>query len=176
MNFHETPLKGAFVIDVEPRTDPRGFFARAFCTQEFEGRSLEAGIVQANLSFNELAGTLRGMHFQRAPYAEVKMVRCIRGSIFDVIVDLREGSATYGQWFGETLSADNRRMMYVPKGFAHGYQALENGSEVFYMVTERYAPDFEGGLRWDDPSIGIEWPISDPIVSDRDRAHPLLKS
>ena len=174
MLFRETPLSGAYVIDIDPRTDPRGFFARAFCSREFKDHSLETEVAQANLSFNEAAGTLRGMHFQLSPHAEVKMVRCTQGSIFDVIVDLRSDSPTYGKWFGETLSAENRRMMYVPKGFAHGYQTLEDHSEVFYMVTEPYAPDFEGGVRWDDPTLGIEWPLPNPIVSDRDRLHPLL--
>lgn len=175
MIFRETPLPGAYVIELDPRSDPRGFFARAFCRKEFEERGLESGVVQANISFNERAGTLRGIHFQLEKHAEVKMVRCTRGSVFDVIVDLREGSATYGQWFGETLSADNRWMMYVPKGFGHAYQTLEDGAEVFYMVTTEYAPGAEGGVRWDDPSIGIEWPLPDPILSDRDLNHPLLK-
>jgi dTDP-4-dehydrorhamnose 3,5-epimerase len=174
MVFQETPLSGAYVIDIEPRVDQRGFFARAFCRKEFEEHELETNIVQGNISFNESAGTLRGMHYQRSPHAEVKLVRCTRGSIFDVIVDLRLNSPTYRKWFGDILSAENRRMMYVPKGFAHGYQTLDDQSEVLYMVTETYAPSCESGVRWDDPAIGIEWPLPEPIVSERDRQHPLL--
>jgi dTDP-4-dehydrorhamnose 3,5-epimerase len=174
MIFRETPLAGAYVIEIEPRADKRGFFARAFCGAEFARLSLDSEVTQANLSFNGAAGTLRGMHFQNHPHAETKIVRCTMGAIFDAMVDLRPDSPTFGRWFGEILTAENHKMLYVPKGFAHGYQTLEDNAEVFYMVSEPYAPSFESGLRWDDPDVGIEWPFPNPIVSDRDRELPLL--
>jgi len=172
MIFSETPLAGAYVIDLEPRADERGFFARAFCQNELEAHGLKTGIAQANVSFNHRRGTLRGMHYQVAPQAEVKMVRCTRGSIYDVIVDLRLGSKTQFQWFGVALSDENRKMLYVPEGFAHGYQSLTDGSEVFYLVTEFYAPGAEKGIRWNDPRFAIEWPIPDPVLSPKDAVHP----
>jgi dTDP-4-dehydrorhamnose 3,5-epimerase len=171
MIFHETPLAGAFTIELEPRSDDRGFFARAFCQHELADHGLETGIAQANMSYNFKRGTLRGMHYQLPPHAEVKMVRCIAGAIYDVIVDLRKDSPTYLKWHGVELSAANRTMLYVPRGFAHGYQALSDDSEVLYLVTEFYAPGAERGLRWNDPAIGIRWPVADPILSPKDAVH-----
>jgi len=176
MTFTETPLRGAWLIDLEPRTDDRGFFARAFCQNELEAHGLETTIAQANLSFNHKKGTLSGMHYQVPPHAEVKMVRCFEGAIYDVIIDLRPQSPTHLQWFGVELSADNRRMLYVPEGFAHGYQALTDLSEVFYLVTEFYAPGAEKGIRWNDSLFGITWPISSPALSHKDAAHPDYRS
>lgn len=172
MIFTETELAGAFVIDLEPRRDERGFFARGFCVREFAAHGLQTGIVQANLSQNVKRGTLRGMHYQKPPHAEVKMVRCTRGAVYDVIVDIRRGSPTYLRWIGVELTRDNHRLLYVPEGFAHGYQALTDDSELLYMVTQFYAPDHEDAIRWNDPSIGIRWPLPDPILSPKDAAHP----
>jgi dTDP-4-dehydrorhamnose 3,5-epimerase len=172
MIFTETPLKGAFVIDLEKRGDDRGFFGRAFCRHELGAHGLDSAIAQANLSYNVNKGTLRGMHFQKAPHAEDKMIRCIAGSIHDVILDIRPDSPTFGKWFAAELSADNRRMMYVPKGFAHGYQALTDHSEALYLVTEFYTPTHEAGIRWNDPRFNIQWPIAEPILSPKDAVHP----
>jgi dTDP-4-dehydrorhamnose 3,5-epimerase len=173
MTFRETPLAGAFVVDVEKRADSRGFFARAWCQREFEEHGLSTELVQCNLSFNERRGTLRGMHYQAPPHEEVKLIRCTRGAVYDVIVDLRPGSRTYKQWFGVELSAENRRTLYVPAGFAHGYQTLEDGSETFYQVSAFYAPEAEGGVRWDDPAFRIKWPdVAERTISDKDANWP----
>jgi len=172
MIFTETPLAGAYVIALEPREDERGFFARAFCKNELAEHGLANEIVQANLSFNHRRGTLRGMHMQAPPHGEDKLVRCIAGAIWDAIVDLRPGSPTHLKWFGVELSAANRLMLYVPKGFAHGYQSLTDGSEVMYMVTQFYTPGAERGLRWNDPAFGIPWPVGDPILSPKDAVAP----
>ena len=172
MIFTETPLPGAWLVDLEPRRDERGFFARAFCSQEFQSHGLKTEIVQANLSRNAVRGTLRGMHYQRAPFAEVKMVRCVAGAVFDAIIDLRPDSPTRLQWYGVELSHDDGRMLYVPEGFAHGYQALSDGSEVLYLVTESYAPAHEAAIRWDDPRFAIRWPVTPPLLSPKDAAHP----
>jgi dTDP-4-dehydrorhamnose 3,5-epimerase len=172
LKFTETPLKGAWVIDLEPRSDERGFFARGFCEREFAEHGLERRIVQANVSRNTYAGTLRGMHYQKAPHQEVKMVRCVSGAIYDVILDLRPESPTYRQWHGVELTRAAGRMLYVPKGFAHGYQSLTDDSEVHYFVTEFYAPEAEAAVRWDDPAFSIRWPISSPILSPKDAVHP----
>ena len=172
MIFTELPLAGAFVIDLEPRRDERGFFARSFCVREFEQHGLETGLVQANLSQNVRRGTVRGMHYQRAPRAEVKLVRCVNGAVFDAIIDLRPDSPTYLGWTGVELTRENRRMLYVPKGFAHGYQALADDSEVFYLVTEFYSPADEAAIRWNDPLFGIQWPLADTILSPKDAVHP----
>lgn len=172
MKFTETPLKGAFLIDLEKREDERGFFARAFCVNEFKQHDLDANIVQINNSLSVDKGTLRGMHYQLAPKAETKIVRCIKGALFDVIVDLRKDSPTFLKWFGAEITADNRRMMYVPKGFAHGFITLEPHTEAFYMVTEFYAPEMERGIRYNDPALAIEWPIEPVVVSDKDLKHP----
>jgi dTDP-4-dehydrorhamnose 3,5-epimerase len=171
--FEETRLSGAFLVDLERREDSRGFFARAWCANEFADHGLTTEVVQANVSFNPRQGTLRGMHFQRAPHAETKLVRCTRGAIYDVVVDLRRDSGTYKEWVGVELSADNRRALFVPEGFAHGYQTLVPDAEVFYQVSEYYTPGAEGGVRWDDPAFGIEWPDpDDAFLSDKDRSWP----
>jgi dTDP-4-dehydrorhamnose 3,5-epimerase len=172
MRFTETPLSGAYVIDLETIEDDRGFFARAWCQREFEAQGLNARLVQCNLSFNRARGTLRGLHYQVEPHREVKLVRCIRGAIFDAIVDLRPGSPTYRRWFGVELTAENHQMLYVPEGFAHGYLTLSDTSEIFYQVSEFYASGSERGLRWDDPAFAIEWPIPIAVVSPRDQQHP----
>jgi dTDP-4-dehydrorhamnose 3,5-epimerase len=172
MIFTELPLAGAFVIDLEPRNDERGFFARGFCVKEFEQHGLKTGIVQANLSQNVRRGTVRGMHYQRAPHAEVKLVRCVNGAVFDAIIDLRPDSTTYLRWTGVELTRANRRMLYVPEGFAHGYQALTDDSEVLYLVTAFYTPESEAAVRWNDPRFGIAWPVADAILSPKDAAHP----
>jgi dTDP-4-dehydrorhamnose 3,5-epimerase len=172
MEFAETKLKGAFVIAPDRREDSRGFFARAFCRTEFEQHGLNATVVQCNLSFSERRGTVRGLHYQVAPRAECKLVRCVRGSIFDVIVDLRPSSPARLQWVAVNLSADNRSALFVPEGFAHGFQTLEDRSEVLYQVSEFYSPEHERGLRWNDPAFAINWPIAATIISERDQNHP----
>jgi dTDP-4-dehydrorhamnose 3,5-epimerase len=173
MIFTKTKLADAYLIDVEPHEDERGFFARAWCEQEFAEHGLETKVVQCNVSYNRLRGTLRGMHFQAPPHEEVKLVRCTRGAIYDVIVDLRPDSPTFKQWLGVELTADNRRVLYVPKGFAHGYQTLTDDSEVFYQVSEFYTPSAEGGVRWNDPAFGIEWPEPErALLSNRDMHWP----
>jgi dTDP-4-dehydrorhamnose 3,5-epimerase len=173
MIFEEAKLAGAFVVELERREDARGFFARAWCANEFAEHGLTNTVVQANMSWNPRQGTLRGMHFQRAPHAEAKLVRCTRGALFDVIVDLRPGSETYKQWLGVELTADNRRALFVPEGFAHGFQTLVPDTEAFYQVSEFYTPAAEDGVRWDDPAFGIEWPDpANAFLSDKDRSWP----
>jgi dTDP-4-dehydrorhamnose 3,5-epimerase len=172
--FTETPLAGAFVLDLEKRGDDRGFFARTFCQNEFTDHGLEPVVAQCNLSWNARAGTLRGMHYQLPPAAETKLVRCTAGAIYDVIVDLRPESPTYLQHFGVELTAENRRALYVPAIFGHGYQALTDGAEVTYQVGEFYTPGAERGLRHDDPALGIEWPIPVTEISEKDASWPLL--
>lgn len=172
MKFTETPLADAYVIGLEPMTDERGFFARGWCSREFEEHGLAANIVQANVSFNHSAGTLRGMHYQVAPHEESKLVRCTSGALFDVIIDLRADSATFGQWFGVELSAANRQMLYVPHGFAHGYQTLTDGTEAFYQVSEFYAPGAEQGIRYNDARFAIEWPLAVTVISEKDASWP----
>jgi dTDP-4-dehydrorhamnose 3,5-epimerase len=171
MKFNKTKLNGSFVIDLDKREDERGFFARLFCINEFDQNQADRNIVQINNSLSRDKGTLRGIHYQLSPKSETKIVRCIKGSLWDVIVDLRPDSPTFLQWFGETLSAENRRMMFVPKGFGHGFITLEPDTEAIYFVTEFYSPEHERGLRWDDPKIGIEWPIEPVIISEKDRQH-----
>ena len=171
MIFHETPLPGSYVIDLEKKGDDRGFFARAYCEREFAAKGLSTHFVQVNNSASAQKGTLRGMHYQLAPRAETKLVRCIRGSLCDVILDLRAGSPTFGRSFGAELSAENRRMMYVPKGFAHGFITLTDDTEAFYFVDEFYAPELERGVRWNDPRFAISWPLAPAVLSDKDRAH-----
>ena len=174
MKFTALPLLGAYVIELEPRGDLRGFFARTFCVQEFAAYGLTTHWVQSNMSFSSNAGTIRGLHFQRAPMMETKLVRCTRGIIFDVIVDLRLNSATYGQWHGEQLDDNNRRMIYVPEGFAHGFQALSNNVEMLYLHSAPYSSQHEDGLKWDDPKLGIPWPIPMTDISLRDEGFPYL--
>ena len=174
MNFVETRLAGAFRVELEPCRDERGFFARTFCRQEFKKRGLAAEFVQCSLSATEQAGTIRGLHFQRAPSEEAKLVRCTKGAIFDVIVDLRPKSETYLSHVGLELTAMNRHALYVPPMFAHGFQALESGSEVFYQISEFYAPESSDGLRFDDPALAISWPLAVSTVSARDRDWPLV--
>jgi dTDP-4-dehydrorhamnose 3,5-epimerase len=169
MIFAETPLRGAFLIDLEKREDERGFFARAFCENEFSRHRLSARFVQVNNSLSRFSGTLRGMHYQLEPKAETKLVRCIRGALFDVVLDLRKDSATFGQSFGAELSAENRRLMYVPKGFAHGFVTLADNTEAFYFVDEFYAPSHERCIRWNDPRFRIEWPRTPAVISEKDR-------
>jgi dTDP-4-dehydrorhamnose 3,5-epimerase len=171
VHFHESPLAGAYLIELEKRGDARGFFARVFCQREFAEHGLQTTFVQVNNSSSAEPGTLRGMHYQLAPCAETKVVRCIRGALWDCIVDLRPESPTYCRWYGETLSAENRRMMYVPKGFAHGFITLEPDTEAFYLVDEFYAPQYERGIRWNDSAVGIEWPRMPQVMSDKDQAY-----
>ena len=168
MLFSETSIPGAYLIDLEKRGDDRGFFARAFCEQEFASHQLVSRFVQVNNSLSAHKGTLRGMHYQLPPKAETKLVRCIRGSLYDLILDLRPDSPSFGRSFGAELSAENRRMMYVPKGFAHGFITLEENTEAFYFVDEFYAPDRERGLRWNDPAFQLSWPIAPVVLSDKD--------
>jgi dTDP-4-dehydrorhamnose 3,5-epimerase len=173
MILTETSLPGAYVIDLEPIEDARGFFARAWDRKELAERSLETQIVQCNMSFNKRRGTLRGMHFQRPPHEEVKLIRCIQGALYDVIIDLRPGSSTYKKWLGLELSTENRRALYVPRGFGHGFQTLEDDTETFYMVSDVYAPDAEGGVRWDDSAFGVDWPLGAPTaISEKDASWP----
>jgi dTDP-4-dehydrorhamnose 3,5-epimerase len=174
LNFIETPLADLYVVEIEPRNDDRGFFARSFCVEEFHAHGLERKVAQCNISFNEKAGTLRGLHFQAEPYGEAKLVRCTSGAIFDVAVDIRPDSKTYLKWYAAELTSGNRRMMFIPQGFAHGFQTLTDESEVFYLMFEMYHPESARGLRWDDPKFGIAWPMATKIISDRDRNYPLL--
>jgi dTDP-4-dehydrorhamnose 3,5-epimerase len=171
----ETPLQGAFVADLKRIEDSRGYFGRAFCERELADVGVDFKPVQANMSGSAKRGTVRGLHYQMAPHEEAKFIRCVRGAVFDVVVDLRRDSPTRGQWFGAELSAANQRAMLVPRGFAHAYQTLEDDSEVIYLVSAFYAPGAEKGLRWNDPGIGIDWPIKDGVtVSDKDVAWPDL--
>lgn len=172
MTFAETPLRGAFVISLEPIEDERGFFARSFCSQELEARGLCPHVVQCNVSYNRRRGTVRGLHLQRPPHAEVKLVRCTAGRIYDVIVDLRVGSPTFTQHFGVELSAGNRKTLYVPEGCAHGFQSLDDDTEVFYQMSRSFAPDAAAGFRWNDPAFAIEWPLDVRVISARDRSYP----
>ena len=173
MIFHETGLVGACLLELERRVDDRGFFARTWCQREFAEHGLNANLVQCSISFNHLRGTLRGLHFQLPPYEEAKLVRCTRGAIFDVIVDLRRGSPTFGNHYGVQLDAENRLMLFVPEGFAHGFQTLQEMTEVSYQMSEFYVPEAAPiGVRWNDPAFGIEWPIANPVMSARDRTYP----
>lgn len=175
MIFTETALKGAFIVDCAPINDDRGFFARSFCQHEFTSRGLQTSVAQCNVSFNKKKGTLRGMHFQIPPKAEAKLVRCTRGRIYDVIIDLRKDSETYCSWTAMELTALNHRALYLPEGFAHGFQTLEDDSEVFYQMFEFYDPACASGVRWDDPAFNIFWPLPDPVLSEKDRSYPFVK-
>src|SRR5580704_10998373 len=169
MIFTASPLPGAYFIELEKKGDERGFFARAFCEDEFRQHNLISHFCQVNNSLSPHKGTLRGLHYQLAPKAETKLVRCIRGALYDLILDLREGSSTFGKSFGVELSAENRRMMYVPKGFAHGFITLGDDTEAFYFVDEFYAPEYERGVRYDDPTFKLQWPAAPVVISDKDK-------
>ncbi|MFZ1530374.1 MAG: dTDP-4-dehydrorhamnose 3,5-epimerase [Ferruginibacter sp.] len=174
MIFTETPLKGSYIVTPEPRGDSRGWFMRSFCKNEFASIGHTAEWVQMNHSFTKHKGTVRGMHFQMEPHTEIKLVRCIAGSVYDVIIDMRKDSATYLKWFGEVLSAENKKMMYVPQGFAHGFQALTDEVELLYNHSAFYKPAFESGILYNDEQINIQWPIPVTEISERDKSHPPL--
>ncbi len=168
MKFTPTPLEGAYIVDIEPFPDARGFFARSVVEQDLKAMGLNTHLLECGVSFNHARGTLRGMHFQLPPYAEVKLIRCTRGAIYDVMVDLRKDSPTYLQWFGVELTADNHRMVYIPEGMAHGYQTLEDKTEVLYQISTVYAPDYSRGYRYDDAAFGIQWPLPASVLSKKD--------
>jgi len=173
MILHETPIVGAFVAEVEPARDDRGLFARTFDRELFAARGLAADVVQSSVSYNVRAGTLRGLHYQADPHGEEKLVRCVRGAIHDVIVDLRPDSPTYCGWFGLDLDEESRRALYIPKGIAHGFQTLADASEVLYQMSTAYVPEAARGVRWDDPAFGVRWPDAvERTMSDRDRSYP----
>jgi dTDP-4-dehydrorhamnose 3,5-epimerase len=174
--FKETKLKGAFIIEPERVEDERGFFARTFCRNEFEAHGLNPHLVQCSVSFNMKKGTLRGMHYQASPHEETKLVRCTSGAIYDVMLDLRPTSPTFKQWVSVELTGENRRMVYIPEGVAHGFQTLEPDTEVFYQMGEFYHSESSRGVRWNDSSFVIQWPIAQPIVSVRDQELPLMES
>lgn len=176
MRFEETPLKGAWVIEPQPIHDDRGFFARSFCVEEFGAHGLENRFVQHSISFSRKRHTLRGIHFQRAPHSEVKVVSCIQGAIFDVIVDLRPASPTYGLWTALELTATNRLQLYVPKGFAHGHQTLTDDTVVAYLISAFHVPAAAAGIRYDDAALGIDWPAQPSILSESDRNWPVLET
>ncbi len=174
MIFRETAIAGVLVVELEPARDERGFFARSFCAETFATRGLNPRLDQLSISFNSKRGTLRGLHMQRTPHGETKLVRCTAGSVFDVVVDLRPGSKTFGRWTGVELSAANRHQIYIPEGVAHGFQALQDDSELVYHISTPYVPEAQTGLRWNDPDVGIAWPLSAAILSERDRNLPAL--
>jgi dTDP-4-dehydrorhamnose 3,5-epimerase len=176
MKFIATGLTGAYVIELERLEDERGFFARTFCRDEFAAHGLRPTFVQCNVSFNTRKGTLRGLHFQAKPHEEAKLVRCTRGAIYDVFVDIRRDSPSCKRWMAVELTAENRRMLYVPEGCAHGFQTLEDNSEVFYQISEMYHAQYARGLRWNDPAFAIRWPLPDPILSERDTHYPDFES
>lgn len=175
MKFHATKIAGVFEIQVEPKRDERGFFARAWCRSEFESRGLDSGLQQSNISYNTRKGTLRGMHYQAAAFAESKLVRCTQGAIYDVVLDLRPGSPSFKDWVAVTLTAEKRNMVYVPKGCAHGFLTLRDETEVFYQMSEVYNLESARGVRWDDPAFGIAWPEKVEMISERDRNYPDFK-
>ncbi len=175
MIFNDTPLANSFLLYPNLRQDERGYFARTFCEEEFAAHGLPTAVRQCNVSFNRLKGTVRGMHFQRSPMVEAKLVRCSQGAIFDVIVDLRPTSSTYCQWYGTELTAENGHALFIPEGFAHGFQTLEDKSEVFYQMFALYSQEHADGVCWNDPVFGIKWPLSISSISERDRTFPLLQ-
>ena len=172
MKFVDTPVPGAYVVELEPISDERGFFARTWCADEFRRKGLNPATAQCSVSFNVSRGTVRGMHYQAKPHAEAKIVRCTMGKLYDVIADIRPESPAFRQWFGVELSAENRRMIYIPEGVAHGFQTLEDATEVFYQIAEFFHPDLGRGIRWDDPAFQIHWPLEVRIISERDRNYP----
>ena len=174
MIFTELPLPGAYAVDLQELPDERGFFARSYCPEEFVARGLGPPLEQCSISYNARKGTLRGLHYQVAPHEEYKLVRCTAGAIFDVIVDIRQSSPTYRRWYGTELTMANRRALFIPPGFAHGFVSLTDGAEVYYMISPAYAPEFSRGLRWSDPAFAIEWPLVPAVISARDAAYPLM--
>ena len=175
MIFTKTEFKGVFIIEIEKEEDQRGFFARIWDKKEFERLGIDSEMIQCSISFNKKRGTLRGMHYQMAPYEETKIVRCTRGKIFDVIIDLRKESSTFKQWLGIELDEENHKMIYVPKGFAHGFQTLKNDTEVFYQISEKYMPRYSRGIRWDDKAFKIKWPLKPTIISKKDYIYHSFK-
>jgi dTDP-4-dehydrorhamnose 3,5-epimerase len=174
MKFKKARLKGIYIIESEFLKDKRGYFARTFCCKEFKEHALNFKYVQCNVSFNKRKGTVRGLHFQRKPYEEAKLVSCIKGSIYDVVVDLRSKSATYLEWYGIELNAKNNKILYIPKGFAHGFQTLEDNTTIYYQMSEFYQPKSSMGLRWNDPKIGIKWPLKKKMISKKDLNYPFM--
>lgn len=172
MKFTQTKLPGVFIVDIEPASDERGFFARSWCKDQFKEHGLNTNLSQCGISFNHKKGTLRGMHYQAEPHGEVKLVRCTRGTIFDVAVDLRQNSPTFKQWVGVVLSAENHRMLYIPEGLAHGLLTLEPNTEIFYQISTPYVPESARGVRWDDPAFKINWPENPSLIADRDAGYP----
>lgn len=173
MIFKETKLQGAFIVELEKFEDERGFFAHSWSERKFAEHGLDPRVAECSISFNRKRGTLRGMHYQAAPHGQVKLVRCSRGAIYDVIIDLRTGSPTFKQWVGVELTSENRRMLYIPKDFAHGFQTLDDETEVFYQMSDAYAPESGRGVRWNDPAFGIAWPEAAAIIiNERDRTYP----
>jgi dTDP-4-dehydrorhamnose 3,5-epimerase len=176
VKFTETPIRGAFLIDIEALEDERGFFARTYDAVEFRRHGLDPHIDQCSLSFNRQKGTLRGMHFQHQPHQETKLVRCSRGAVYDVIIDLRPSSPSFRKWFAAELTAQNHRMLYIPEGLAHGFQTLEDESEVSYQISQPFRPDAASGVRWDDPAFAISWPLAVTCIGERDRSFPDFQS
>ncbi len=172
MIFRGTKLKGAYVVDIEKLEDERGFFARSWCLKEFEAHGLNPRLVQCNISFNARKGTMRGMHYQAKPFEEAKLIRCTRGAIHDVIVDICPDSTTFGEYVGLLLTAENKRMLYAPEGFAHGFLTLDDNTEVFYQMSEFYAPEYAKGFKWNDPFFRIDWQSEVQVISERDRCYP----
>jgi dTDP-4-dehydrorhamnose 3,5-epimerase len=172
MIFQETQLPDVFEIHIQPKSDDRGFFARSWCRKEFEDRGLDSNLVQCNVSFNTHKGTLRGMHYQAEPFAEAKVVRCTQGAMYDVVLDLRPHSARFKDWIAVNLTAENRKMLYIPKGCAHGFLTLQDRTEIFYQMSEYYNPESARGVRWDDPVFRIVWPEKVEMISERDRTYP----
>ena len=175
MKFLVTPIEGAWLIEPEPFKDERGHFARVFCRNTFASKGLETLFLQNSISHNHKLGTLRGLHYQAAPFEEVKLVQVVQGALFDVLVDLRPHSKTYLKWYGTELSSLNGRLLYVPQGVAHGFQTLEDNTTVYYMISQEYAPQYARGVRWNDPAFGIKWPISEPVISQKDKIWPDYK-
>jgi dTDP-4-dehydrorhamnose 3,5-epimerase len=176
MIFTELPLAGAFAVDLQELADERGFFARSYCVEEFAAKGLGPELRQCSVSYNARKGTLRGMHYQDAPHEEHKLVRCTAGAVFDVIIDIRKSSPTYRRWHGAQLTQANRRSLFIPPGFAHGFMSLTDDAEVYYMISASHAPQFSRGLRWSDPAFDIEWPMAPTVISARDAAYPLIDS
>ena len=172
MRFVKTRLEGAFIIEPDAQADDTGFYVRSWCQHEFEFLGLNKRPVQSNVSFNKKRGTLRGLHYQADPYSEAKLVRCTLGAVYDVIVDLRQESPTYLQWMSAELTQKNRRLLYVPEGFAHGFMTLRDNTEVFYQMTQFYMPEFSRGIRWDDPQFDIRWPMQVSVISEKDGRYP----